>query len=73
MPDIEIDFSQPERVLVAHQSALMTFCNEFRLARPDLVEQAEATLDGIAARFELDPRIFIKAKRALRGEEEPTT
>lgn len=66
--EIQLDITQVQRVLTAHQSALMTFCNEFRLARPELAGDAEDTLDGIAKSLGLDTEVFDKAKQALRGE-----
>lgn len=70
--EIKVDVGQVQRLIVAHQTALMSFCSEWRDAFPDQVERGVAFLNELEEKFELPPGSFTKVTRVLRGETDET-
>ena len=69
--NIQIDATQINKMLLAHQSALMSFGREWAKAYPDQVKAGEDYLDRLAAEYDLPENTFLKVKAALRGEISP--
>lgn len=70
--EINVDVGQIQRLIVAHQTALMSFCNEWREAFPDQIERGVAFLNELEGKFELPSGSFTRVTRVLRGETDET-
>jgi len=66
--EIKVDAGQVQRLIAAHQTALMSFCNEWRQAFPDQVDQGVAFLSELEEKFDLPSGSFAKVTRVLLGE-----
>ncbi|AHG47897.1 hypothetical protein RLEG12_18645 [Rhizobium leguminosarum bv. trifolii CB782] len=68
MTDIQIDMTQVQKMIVAHQTALMSFCAEWAMAYPEKIDEAATFLSGLETTYELPAGTFAKTTRVLRGE-----
>ncbi|MGH0263293.1 hypothetical protein NKY45_17665 [Sinorhizobium meliloti] len=70
--DIRLDLTEVQKVFSAYQTALMSFCREWREAYPDQIPQAEQFLRDLEEKHQLPESAFSKVIRVLRGEADET-
>ncbi|MDE3825195.1 hypothetical protein I7F13_23815 [Sinorhizobium meliloti] len=66
--DVQLDLTAVQKFITAHQTALMSFCRDWREAYPDKIPQAEQFLLDLEAEYQLPEGSFLKVTRVLRGE-----